>query len=331
MNFTAPLLQSSAQLYADTDFSQLSRIESLWASWYLWFGDPFVATGLLSFAVHEIVYFGRSVPWIVIDAIPYFQQWKLQPNRIPSLQEQWQCAKLVLIMHFVVELPLIWSFFPMAQMVGMSTWEVPFPSWTSIVFQVSIFFVLEDLFHFFAHRALHWGPLYKHIHKVHHKYSAPFGLAAEYAHPAEIAILGTGTIGAPLLYCACRPHLHLFTVYIWIVLRNFQSIDAHSGYDFPWSLHHFIPFWSGAAHHDFHHMSFVNNFSTSFRWCDWLFGTDKKYRAYCARMSAMKKINLTKAALAEMEKVMLAETEAEGLEAEAAAESYQRIRDMKLS
>lgn len=81
-----------------------------------------------------------------------------------------------------------------------------------------------------AHQALHTGPLYRHIHKIHHKYSAPFGLAAEYAHPAEVFILGAGTIAGPLLYCYFMRDLHIIAVYIWITLRLFQAIDAHSGY-----------------------------------------------------------------------------------------------------
>lgn len=37
-----------------------------------------LATGIMSFVMHEVVYFGRSLPWIIIDAIPYFRKWKIQ-------------------------------------------------------------------------------------------------------------------------------------------------------------------------------------------------------------------------------------------------------------
>lgn len=100
--------------------------------------------------------------------------------------------------------------------------------------QIALFFIFEDIWHYFAHQALHYGPLYKRIHKLHHKYSAPFGLAAEYAHPVETFTLGAGTIGGPLLYCYLTQNLHILTMYIWVTLRLFQAIDAHSGYGMIW-------------------------------------------------------------------------------------------------
>ena len=90
--------------------------------------------------------------------------------------------------------------------------------------------------------------------------------------------------------------------------------------DFPWSLQHIVPFWSGAEHHDFHHMAFVNNFSTSFRWCDLIFGTDTKYREYRARLDAAKKAGLSPEEYAKMEQRLTQEAEREGIEAEKAAE-----------
>lgn len=81
---------------------------------------------------------------------------------------------------------------------------------------------------------------------------------------------------------------------LWIVCRLFQAIDCHSGYDFPWSLRHIIPFWAGADHHDYHHMAFVDNFASSFRWWDYIFGTDKRYRAYRARQAEEKRVQKKK-------------------------------------
>ncbi|KAF8586848.1 hypothetical protein K439DRAFT_1408268 [Ramaria rubella] len=285
---TANSTNIAAQLYAaaNIQFSDLSIFERWWTAWYIWIGNPTIATGMMSFLMHEIVYFGRCIPWIIIDAIPYFRKWKLQPDRIPTAQQQWDCTKFVLLSHFTINVPAIWLFHPTAEAWGMSTWQVPFPSKTTMAAQIAFFFFFEDMFHFLAHQALHYGPLYRNIHKMHHKHSAPFGLAAEYAHPVETLILGTGTILGPVLYTVFFADLHILAMYIWVTLRLLQAIDAHSGYDFPWSLHHIFPLWSGADHHDFHHMAFVNNYATSFRYLDYLFGTDNKYRAYKAKLAS---------------------------------------------
>ncbi|KAI5824050.1 hypothetical protein EV122DRAFT_293190 [Schizophyllum commune] len=287
MNTTSTMTD---QLYDDLglDYTSLNWAEQQWVAWYKWIDNPVVATGLMSFLMHEIVYFGRCIPWMIVDATPYFNRWKLQPLKVPTLAEQWECTRMVLFSHFTIELPAIWLFHPMAQLFGMETYQVPFPPWQLMAQQILLFFFFEDLFHWCAHSLLHKGVFYKHIHKVHHKYPAPFGLCAEYAHPAEVFILGAGTIFGPILYCYFTHNLHVFTVYIWITLRLFQAVDAHSGYDFPWSLNKFIPFWAGAEHHDFHHMAFSNNFATSFRWWDWALGTDKKYREHVARVKAAK-------------------------------------------
>ena len=64
--------------------------------------------------------------------------------------------------------------------------------------------------------------------------------------------------------------------------------------DFPWSLRHFIPFWAGAEHHDYHHMAFVNCFSTSFRWWDYMMGTDGRYKEYRKKKDEQRKVATAK-------------------------------------
>ncbi|KAI9635254.1 uncharacterized protein MKK02DRAFT_24942 [Dioszegia hungarica] len=303
------------QLYPGVDLLGLNWLERTWASYYIWMGNPVLATGLLSFVIHEIVYFGRAIPWLVIDRMPYFRQWKLQENKTVTSAQIWKCTKVVLLTHFTCEFPLIYLFHPICCYFGMATYQVPFSPIGLMAAQIACFFVFEDMFHYWAHRALHWGPLYKNIHKLHHEFSAPIGLAAEYAHPLEVLILAQGTIMGPFLYCLFRQDLHISTVYIWITLRLFQAVDAHSGYDFPWSLRHWLPFWAGADHHDFHHQAFVNCYSTSFRWWDYMLGTDNKYHAYKARVAAASDKD-RKA----VQKKEIAEVEKEGLRAERIAE-----------
>ncbi|KAF9584158.1 C-4 sterol methyl oxidase [Lunasporangiospora selenospora] len=260
-----------------------SFFESYWGS--LFEGrDEAMVTLILLFVSHEVIYFGRCVPYWIADQIPALQKYKIQQKAIQNTaKNQWKVFRKVIISHFLFELPMIMGFHPIAVKFGMEISALPLPTLSKIIPQVFLFFVFEDFFHYWAHRALHYGSLYKHIHKVHHEWSAPFGLAAEYAHPLEILILGMGTIGGPLIWCFFTQDLHLVTILIWIALRLFQAVEAHSGYDFPWSTHNWLPFWSGAEHHDYHHMAFTNNFATSFRWWDHIFGTNKKYIAYKER------------------------------------------------
>lgn len=73
-----------------------------------------------------------------------------------------------------------------------------------------------------------------------YRYATPFGLTSEYAHPAEILFLGFATIVGPAI---TGPHL--ITLWLWMVLRVLETVEAHCGYHFPWSLSNFLPLYGG--------------------------------------------------------------------------------------
>lgn len=58
--------------------ADLNVAERLWAAWYAWMQNDVLATGIMSFVMHELVYFGRSLPWIFIDTLGMFNRYKIQ-------------------------------------------------------------------------------------------------------------------------------------------------------------------------------------------------------------------------------------------------------------
>jgi len=47
---------TASQLYAglSVDFAQLNWFERQWMAWYMWIGNPLIATGIASFILHEV-------------------------------------------------------------------------------------------------------------------------------------------------------------------------------------------------------------------------------------------------------------------------------------
>ena len=109
------------------DTHQFSWLENQWEDLYEG-RNPLLVTGVLAFVMHELVYFGRFLPFLACDYIPYFKQYKLQPDKVNTNADVWKCTKQVLYQHFLFEAPLIFFFHPMATMLGMNV-AAPFPEW----------------------------------------------------------------------------------------------------------------------------------------------------------------------------------------------------------
>ncbi|KAF7823674.1 methylsterol monooxygenase 2-2 [Senna tora] len=227
-----------------------------------------------SFFLHESVFFLSGLPFIWLERAGWLSKYKIQAkNNTPAAQEK--CIVRLLLYHFGVNLPVMIFSYPVFRFMGMRS-SLPLPSWKVILTQIIFYFILEDFVFYWGHRVLHTKWLYKHVHSVHHEYATPFGLTSEYAHPAEILFLGFATIIGPAI---TGPHL--FTLWLWMVLRVLETVEAHSGYHFPWSLSNFLPLYGGADFHDYHHRLLYTksgNYSSTFTYMDRIFGTDVGYR-----------------------------------------------------
>ena len=71
--------------------------------------------------------------------------------------------------------------------------------------------------------------------------------------------------------------MHGASLMVWITVRQLETHDAHSGYEFPWSPFRLLPFSADATYHDYHHSRNVGNYSSTMTIWDTIFNTNQDY------------------------------------------------------
>jgi len=210
----------------------------------------------------------------VMDYFNLFPQYKIQGTRKPDGATYWRCIKLILWTYGVIIFSLTWlNYWLLKHVMGVQADLTHLPSFGFMLTQNLFYFFAEDIVQYILHRWLHTPWAYGAIHKVHHHHPAPFGITAAYAHWAEVLILAIPTFSGPFIWTP-----HLCTMYIWILLRELDSVHTHCGYEFPIQklISKYIPYYGGTQFHDYHHSSFNFNFASRMTFMDKLFGTYKE-------------------------------------------------------
>jgi sterol desaturase/sphingolipid hydroxylase (fatty acid hydroxylase superfamily) len=214
-----------------------------------------------------------------------FKSYKLH-DEFPQWSIIKECLIDVTIGHVIVRPIMLYFSYNLFVYFGMSSVPEDMPRLSAVYLQLFACMCIDDTLFYFSHRALHHASVYKHIHKQHHTFKYTIGIATEYCHPVEDFLSNTlSTVAGPLLM-----GLHLSVTLTYLTFKLWQSIDAHSGYNFPFPVSPFsyITTMDCAPAHDYHHSHNKGNYGGFFIFWDWVFGTDESYGKFLDKQVGVK-------------------------------------------
>ncbi|EPS39961.1 hypothetical protein H072_6399 [Dactylellina haptotyla CBS 200.50] len=223
--------------------------------------------------VQLIFFWGPCAIYLSLDRLfPKFSdRHKIQPApKQPTRSEIFHCLSVVLrnqVLSSTLHALLIY----VSTKTGKGAFRVDasIPPLFEVVRDIVFSLLLREALFYYSHRILHHPRLYPKIHKIHHKFTAPVALAAQYAHPIEQIVANILPITIPPQLM----HSHILTFWMFMAYELVETTTVHSGYDF---------FMNAAKMHDLHHEKFLIYFG-AIGVLDWFHGTDG------SRMAAKRK------------------------------------------
>jgi len=250
--------------------------------------DNQLIIALGTFLVHLAVFSIANVTMYFIYhfEIPFFERYKISKEPWPWYKDpqKWnkqlkQTIKVLafnqlVLMPLLLEIPLVLGIQPFVTDPG------EFPTWKSLIPQTVFFMIVEDTLFYWGHRLFHTPAFYRRFHKWHHQYTSTIGIASEYAHPFEFVVCNMlpSSMG-PVLFGRC----HIFTYWMWIVLRVCETTDGHCGYEFSWSPFRLLPFSGSSNYHNYHHSHNLGNYGSFFTYWDTICKTNTHYWRFLAK------------------------------------------------
>lgn len=139
-------------------------------------------------------------------------------------------------------------------------------------FSILLMIFLHDTYFYWTHRLLHWKPLFKSVHKVHHLSLNPTPFSAYAFHPVE-ALFEISII--PLIVFTI-PY-HVSAIWIFSVYTLLMNVAGHMGYEFfpkGFASHKIFKWHNTATNHNMHHRFVKCNYGLYFNIWDRIMRTN---------------------------------------------------------
>lgn len=144
--------------------------------------------------------------------------------------------------------------------------------WIYLIFSIAILIVVHDTWFYWSHRLLHYPPLFRRFHRLHHRSHNPTPFTS---YSFDLGEAVANAVYLPLILLILPAHPAAILVFVThMMLRN---AVGHSGYEFFPADRDGKPLFdwmTTVTHHDLHHAHAGYNLGLYFTWWDRLMGTE---------------------------------------------------------
>jgi lathosterol oxidase len=229
-----------------------------------------------------LAYAGFLLLYLIPNGLFYWLCWhgrrqawaayRIQPDREPDAQQvRMEILNSVhALLYFALSATLIFFLYRN----GLTKIYPDFFAMPRGYFLVSLvaMVLIHDGYFYWTHRLLHWKPLFRYVHHVHHRSLAPTPWASYSFHPLEAVIAALNLVIYPLLF-----PVHPLALGTAFFVQNIYDMFGHAGFDgFPRSFmrHRLLGLHNTPIHHDMHHRLMNGNYGHYFNIWDMGMGTE---------------------------------------------------------
>jgi Delta7-sterol 5-desaturase len=139
-----------------------------------------------------------------------------------------------------------------------------YPLWYTAV-SLPWVLIMHDAYFYWVHRLMHWRPLFRLFHLVHHRSHTPTTWAAYSFAPGEAVLMA---MFVPL-YAIVFP-IHDTVLFVFLGIMIVRNAMGHSGVEFHprWWVDSPLDIFTTVTHHDLHHQRARGNYGLYFTWWD---------------------------------------------------------------
>jgi len=214
---------ATALLYWRFVIPDVETMKTLYWGWALWL---YVANGLCIFVMYgsiELFYYVRRKQGTRFKYNAKF------PADAPSDVFWFKSQNLDNFLRtYLFGIPM-WTLVEVLMLWAFANGYVPWLAWADNPYWLAVLIlaapVIHDVHFFLIHRAIHWGPLYRWIHSVHHNSINPSPWSSLSMHPVETFVYHGVALWHLLI--PSNPVVALFQLHI----AGFGAVNGHIGFD----------------------------------------------------------------------------------------------------